>query len=217
MIVPSVALILICFFGYTNSLFFDLFYSKETCFTDEFVNDSVVIIQFRPLASYDVNEEFKEGHYIFNIKNTENEILETLYGTKLEDKVFYIVKDTGSFNICVMGNRKSKIYANNSSIKFSLIIDTDDKIVNLPHDELPDNHHLNLLERKVHALSTKTLNIMKSQKSNMETEDEFSEFQIKNNETLFIMTMIQIAIIVLLFLYTCCSLRTSLRNSLSKS
>lgn len=212
--ITFIGIVVLCLFRAHHSLFFDLFHDYESCFTDEYASETIVIIQFRPFMHYDLNEELKEGHYTFNIKKSENnEIVQTLLGTKLEDKVFFIVKESGNYNICVKGNKASKLFKQIHYIKFSLTIETDDKVVNLPHDDLPDNQNLGLLEKKVQILSIKTHNIIKSQQTNIEVEDKFSEFQLNNSHTLLIMTIVQIVIIVLLFLYTCTSLKNSLMSS----
>lgn len=207
----------------TNSLYFDLFSNKETCFTDEFVSDSVVIIQYKLLDEYETVLEIEDGFFFFNIHaldlelyqqtGEENKIkTEKLVGKMLEGKVYYVVPETNIYLICVKGNNRSFIYRGNKSVKFSISIDSNDKVVDLPHSEIPKNEHMKELEDNFIDINKKISNSMKIQKWGAQVEDEFSELQKSNTHALMFMTIIELILVIGMFVFSYFRLRKAIQT-----
>lgn len=213
--------------SYSKSLYFDLYSYKETCFTDEFVEGSVVILQYRTMKIYDEPPVAESGFFKFKIHVVDMEIYKNqdkkdtpiiktqeLIGKNLHGKLYYVVPETNIYMICVQGNSKSFLYkGSKDSVKFNLAIETNDKVVDLPHDELPKNDHLKELQDDANDINSRLNSILHIQIFTNEIEDQFSELQKQNNNILFFMTIFQIILIVGIFFYTYIQLKKAIRVS----
>lgn len=190
----------------------------ENCFADEFAQNSVAIISYTTVHNHPINTEFEEGHFIFKLKNLDSSAPEEIIiAKKIEDKILYNVKEGGNFKLCVKGNQSSPIYKGTTINYVSLIIENEFKEKELPLQNIPLNKDLEALEEKIKELGKEVSKVSRSQKSSLDSEEEFSAFQIQNANTLLLATIAEIAIIILLMLYTCISLKKSLVNSLKNS
>ena len=134
-IITFIILIIFNFTNKINTLYFDLHQYKETCFTDEFVEKSVAIIQYKVMDHYDTVYDTDGGYFHFTIQsldlvgsdeeyNNLNESknkkmrLDNLTGTELNGKLYYIIPNTNIYMICVKGNKNSFLYRQENSIKF---------------------------------------------------------------------------------------------------
>jgi hypothetical protein len=199
-----------------NSLYFDLEKNKETCFHEEFFNDSAAIIQYKPLKSFEKLKKEPVGFFQFTFKSyNESKQPIILYGEEIEGKVIFIIPESDSYEICIKAiSNQDIIYESkirSPMIKFSLTIDTNERAIDFPHDSLPNNIHMVTIDEKLRHLDRSVTNIIKQQDFGLENEDRFTEFQKENNNTLLIITLIQIGLIIGVFLYTCLSLKSQVK------
>ena len=199
-----------------NSLYFDLEKNKETCFHEEFFNDTAAIIQYKPLKHYEKLRKEQLGFFEFTFKS-KNEIRPpvTLYGDQIEGKVIFIIPESDSYEICVKAiSDQEFLYESKGRtpmIKFSMTIDTNERAIDFPHDSLPNNIDMVTLDEKLRHLDRSVVNIIKQQDFGIENEERFTEFQKENNNSLLIITLAQIGIIIVVFLYTCLSLKSQIK------
>lgn len=202
-----------------NALYFDLYTNRDSCFIEEFTDESVAIIQYRVMKDIDHSLfDRKLGFYRFTFKLHNDKIVkEEIIGEEVEGKIYYVIPTSDTYEICVRGIDVPALFNNEKSIKFSISIDTNDSIVNLSHEQLPDNQQLKIIDDKVQHIQSKIVNINRLQMMSMNQEEDFSEFQTENSKLLMIMTLVQIGIILGLFLYTCVSLKSQVKNIMSNS
>eukprot|EP00340_Litonotus_pictus_P007058 CAMPEP_0170520388 /NCGR_PEP_ID=MMETSP0209-20121228/5693_1 /TAXON_ID=665100 ORGANISM="Litonotus pictus, Strain P1" /NCGR_SAMPLE_ID=MMETSP0209 /ASSEMBLY_ACC=CAM_ASM_000301 /LENGTH=226 /DNA_ID=CAMNT_0010806661 /DNA_START=1 /DNA_END=681 /DNA_ORIENTATION=- len=200
-----------------NGLFFDVYSTKEVCFMEEFVEDSVAIIQYKTFETYINVPETDKGFFSFDIHSVQSERMNTvtLLGKQVEGKVYFVVPEANFYMICVKGNPKSFLFRKTTTIKIGINIDPNDKIVNFSHDELPKNKHFKELDDKVKSINNKANYFMKMQSLNTDLEETFSEFQTQNSKTLLFMTVFEVIVIIGTFFFTYVRLRKAMRTEIN--
>ena len=196
----------------TICLYFDLFTYKETCFSDEFLEGTVAIIQYKTMEFYEDIPQSDTGHFILNISAVDLELYKKENKNKLkkEERIlnkisgteYFIVPETNFYIICVKGNHRSFLFRQNKFVKFSINIDTNEKIVNLPIGDLPDNENFKLMDDSIQKINKKINEIIKEHKYEQEIEGQFSEYQENNNSLIFYLTLFECLLIILIFIYS---------------
>lgn len=201
-------------------LFFDLKKNTETCFAEELNEESIAIIQFKLMKVFAKTISSNNGYYKFHIRSTSDDKSNNkeFIANQIEGKIYYIVPKSDIYEICVIGLNESIIYDSSNNIaKLSISIDSNDSIGNLSHSDLPQNTDLQIVEERIQTVQGKISNVSKHQKRSIKLEEEFAHFQTHNSRILLIMSICQISIILLIFLYFTLYLRKQIKLLLTNS
>ena len=215
-------LFILILLNYTNSLYFDLLFDKETCFEDSFSKHSIILVEYKTLTVKDKNNINNDGYYDFKLKDhMTKRVIDSMKATySYEGKVYFTVPDTDKYLICVQGiissnGRESRSTNRKRSIKFNINISTTEekyKTTTLDHDELADEDFFKIVNNKIKALSDVTNNIEAFQQKDINDEEEFTNFQTNNNSTLLYIILLQIILILVIMIYSCLSLKVQIRK-----
>jgi hypothetical protein len=187
-----------------NSIYFLIHKSSTKCFFEEFFNESIISLRFN-ILDY-LHEEKEHEHtpiFEFILYNLDKDTkVDTLQGVNPNGKVNFIIKENGSYTICVIPRPDADVFTKMEYIKFSMTLDTHNELTELrDYSEHPKDKDFEKINAKVQKMQSKVIDIMKSQSYQIAKEDDFIERQNNNTNAILYLTVVQIIILVVLTIW----------------
>ena len=193
-------LIFITLFSYSKALYRSLYLNRQKCYKDHYYSEMNVIMQLK-IEDYDLDFSMKkDDRFIIKLfqKGIE-EPIQIFQTGKRKSKFSYSISNSGEYIICITSTDKN-LYKDRSYIQLNFITESSEDAIS-DINEVAKMKDFNIVDEKIKKIMKKTENIEKMQKYQIKNEDDFAQNQMNSSQILFIVTIIQLVICVIIGVY----------------